>query len=553
MIPEMRGCTAGQLRRRRVTMLTTIVAAAVAAATFLAVSIDEPNGTLSKWFHTASTTRESQHFDGVDTDVSRSATTAKLVGFVSDFEEWDHRVPETVASLAAISTIDTVVILAERRVPYPPIYPPGRESPPNVIIIPSRDNPGAISPQNFQHRKSISTPHHRLTRIRTSSSGLQVLNEALIGADAVFFTTDSSRVPVDSGSLQTARTYAVEHTEAVLLVSSPRMGSPPSQCYNATFDVRRWTLVLAPAQALSACNYIEGGSHGILVLPRSVLKRVGDWHLTRPLIEATLLKLHAIGIRITALPVLAHIQPAPSLYVSPHNEAKRLRAVAGRRAELYTTVGIKLKTWQPGKQEWHGCSREGPRCFGTVFNDRPDFIEGGRWTPPCCLVHLRETAHYVFGKFDAAGIRWWLEGGSLLGAVRNGDLIPWDYDVDVGIRREDIGKCLELTALETTTHHVTPEGYVWERAREGGFYRVQFSAYNHLHVDIFPFHVNNDLVVKGQWNTGHKQDTSFPSSFLEPLGRLPFGSQYNASVPGKPREFLEYKFGEGVIEHPMYS
>lgn len=64
-----------------------------------------------------------------------------------------------------------------------------------------------------------------------------------------------------------------------------------------------------------------------------------------------------------------------------------------------------------------------------------------RWTFSCCLRAFREIARYVVGVLEAAGVRYWLEGGSLLGAVRYGDIISWDYDVDLGIYLEDVGNC----------------------------------------------------------------------------------------------------------------
>lgn len=69
--------------------------------------------------------------------------------------------------------------------------------------------------------------------------------------------------------------------------------------------------------------------------------------------------------------------------------------------------------------------------FHTNLTDA--FYSKGRWTPPCCLDNLRITARHVFSVLEAANVRYWLEGGSLLGAARNGDIIPWDYDVDIGM------------------------------------------------------------------------------------------------------------------------
>ena len=38
------------------------------------------------------------------------------------------------------------------------------------------------------------------------------------------------------------------------------------------------------------------------------------------------------------------------------------------------------------------------------------------------------------------GIQFFLLGGSLLGYAKNGDIIPWDEDIDLGILLQDVDK-----------------------------------------------------------------------------------------------------------------
>ena len=44
-------------------------------------------------------------------------------------------------------------------------------------------------------------------------------------------------------------------------------------------------------------------------------------------------------------------------------------------------------------------------------------------------------------------VRYWMDGGTMLGAVRHRGMIPWDDDVDIGVYAEDEKKL--HTALQT--------------------------------------------------------------------------------------------------------
>lgn len=208
-----------------------------------------------------------------------------------------------------------------------------------------------------------------------------------------------------------------------------------------------------------------------------------------------------------------------------------------------------LRGPEEGEERWYGCSKDTARCFGTVLDETPEYLYEGRWTPPCCLRALRATLRHVIKVLEACGVRYWLEGGSLLGAARHGDIIPWDYDVDLGLYLEDVELCAELRGARGGSL-VDPEGFVWERAVEGDFFRVQYSQNNRLHVDLWPFYPRDGLMTRDSW-TGHPQDIEFPEHFLQPLQTLRFAGAL-VHAPNHHLELLKMKFGEKAIEQPQY-
>lgn len=335
----------------------------------------------------------------------------------------------------------------------------------------------------------------------------------------------------------------------VRMVAAPVLVRSAVQCLHLRVNLREWTATYSPAASGSSgsvCTALQGDA--------VVLMRTEDLFnlsvpLGRPLFPALFIQTALRGWKVKLLESPCFSATHRPLFSSAHNQWKADTRMKEATGKLMKGFGVKRLLLSDGKEQWFGCSKETPRCFGTVQDDTPDYLYLERWTPPCCLRALRETTKYVINILESSGVRYWLEGGSLLGAVRHQDIIPWDYDVDLGIYLEDVPNCDHLKNLDSGSL-VDANGYVWERAVEGDFYRVQYSEANHLHVDLWPFYSRNGVMTKDTW-TDHKQDVEFPEHFLQPLVPTPFAG-ITAFGPNNHKAFLELKFGEGVIENPQY-
>ena len=99
------------------------------------------------------------------------------------------------------------------------------------------------------------------------------------------------------------------------------------------------------------------------------------------------------------------------------------------------------------------------------------------------LVLLKELDHVC----KQANLTYWLDGGTLLGAIRHKGFIPWDDDIDTAMLRKDYEQIVE--AFEKYSRD--PDIFVTYRALPDKpldyFLKVQHRKCPHLFVDIFPW------------------------------------------------------------------
>ena len=77
--------------------------------------------------------------------------------------------------------------------------------------------------------------------------------------------------------------------------------------------------------------------------------------------------------------------------------------------------------------------------FGNI-REFPQAVGVARELQKAETIFLKE----IVKVFEKHGIRYWLDGGTLLGSIRHGGFIPWDDDIDIGVMREDYDKLQEI-------------------------------------------------------------------------------------------------------------
>ena len=149
-------------------------------------------------------------------------------------------------------------------------------------------------------------------------------------------------------------------------------------------------------------------------------------------------------------------------------------------------------------------------------------------------------------------INYWIEGGTLLGAIRDQKLIPWDHDIDMGMvnHSNDI--------IKKMIRHLKKKFYVsiktfsnMEGVWDLGKYRVikvypkkYFFLKQDLCLDIFIYYngnipnMNNEVYKYVVWgkNAFHKKE------FFDTLEKIEFYGEL-INVPSNYREFLKIKYG----------
>jgi len=106
------------------------------------------------------------------------------------------------------------------------------------------------------------------------------------------------------------------------------------------------------------------------------------------------------------------------------------------------------------------------------------------------LVNAYDVLKVLSDVFIELDIQWWLEYGTLLGAIRDNDFISHDIDIDLGLLLEDYSFEIEKVFLKY--------GFVKKRVfliDNGVYGREETYSYNGVDVDLFYFKQSGDKLI----------------------------------------------------------
>lgn len=220
--------------------------------------------------------------------------------------------------------------------------------------------------------------------------------------------------------------------------------------------------------------------------------------------------------------------------------------------------GIRELVLSTGAVSWSGCGKSTPPCPFNLYVNRL-----GLNTAPCCREHMKHLVHHVAACLSKMGVVHWLEGGSLLGAVReNGALLDWEDDIDISVLLDDDMTWERLAAGLVAgsardgyfVDLFEKEGFVsvsfdlpkrwpfrWERNRLRGEIRADIAIYRHA--------VSHGKAVierrsyKGAMPATESSGYGVPREMVLPTSTIPFlGGDF--SCPHQPEAYLRMLYGD---------
>ena len=169
------------------------------------------------------------------------------------------------------------------------------------------------------------------------------------------------------------------------------------------------------------------------------------------------------------------------------------------------------------------------------------------------LTRMKDMLFDILNIFEELNIRHWIDDGTLLGIIRDGELIPWDHDVDIGISGKSAEKVVKnwykffpkYLVRKKTVNSIWLPGDIWD-------IKVRTPWEKLIHIN---FHI--DLFVKYKVNSHyHWIDCGafkhIADKFYDNLDSIAWEGR-DVPIPCNVEEYLNIRYGNWRIPDKNYE
>ena len=186
--------------------------------------------------------------------------------------------------------------------------------------------------------------------------------------------------------------------------------------------------------------------------------------------------------------------------------------------------------------------------YNKYYIDNFDIIkrEGLIYTDSDIIYKIYKMIYIVDRILNIYNIDYWMEGGTLLGALRHQGIIPWDEDADIQILDKDEYKLEELKPIFNKFGYSMDKTWWGYKIYPSDGIIIKDFNWKYPGLDIFVAEIFKDDDIKLRYKYPQAQER-FSKCFsyykdIYPLKRYKFGS-FEINGPNNPYTYLNSCYG----------